>query len=186
MISEFSDKIGISAGLIFARLTSCQFCLTFIRVELIQPERHHCEEFLIKKQAKSIADLIDLCLPFDGPWSWFNCNVNVCMYCFCSRSSQFFNCSCSKSSQVILFTSSRLKSILSHFSSSTSHFLTNKVTPRSGFYPRSPMEACAPPHWFRAGYTVLLLTLQFIGSSRYQTIKQYSHSSCMSPTVSAA
>jgi len=109
---NFSDKTGISARLIVARLTSCQFCLTFIRVDLIQPERHHCEEYLIKNAGK-----------VDGPWSWFNCNVNVCMYCFCSRSSQFFNCSCSKSSQVILFTPSRLKSILSHFSSSTSQFL---------------------------------------------------------------
>ena len=65
------------------------------------------------------------------PWSWFNYNVNVCMYCFCSESSQFFSCFCSKSSQVILLTPSRLKSILSHFSSSASQFSTNKVTPRS-------------------------------------------------------
>ena len=48
MISEFSGKTGISAGLIVARLTSRQFCLTFIRVDLIQPERHHCKESLIK------------------------------------------------------------------------------------------------------------------------------------------
>ena len=67
--------------------------------------------------------LVDLCLPFDRP-------VNVCMYCFCSKSSQFFNCFCSKSSQIILLTPSQLKSILGHFSSRASQFSTNKVTPR--------------------------------------------------------
>ena len=35
-------------------------------------------------------------------------------------------CFCSKTSQVILLTPSRLKSILSHFSFSTSQLLTNK------------------------------------------------------------
>ena len=93
--------------------------------------RHLLPYSLVKKLAKSIVDILDLCLPFDGPWSWFNYNVNVCMYCFWSKSSQFFNCFCSKSSQVILLTPSRLKSILSHFSSSASQFSTNKVTPRS-------------------------------------------------------
>jgi len=52
VISEFSGNTGISAGLRVARVTYCQFCLSFtLDLKLSQTERHRCNHWDLEKQA---------------------------------------------------------------------------------------------------------------------------------------